>query len=500
MTHTEAIPTTEPEVIAESGDSGRSRPSVSGREVMAGEPLRRLLLVSLGLMCVAVALVFTAVARAPELSIVDEPAHAGHLYTVAHGHLPAKGTKVPAEIRYEWFCHDQAGGVTVTDNGAKIPVVPRAPAAPASPTSWESGAQEYTFGDPPVYYAVTGLLDRAIGPLVPGGHDFITVGRDLGALWLSAAMIVLYLAARRLRISWPYALAAALLVPLCPGVLAASSEVTSDAPAALCGALGLYALARLTVDKRMGLIVPFVLTVLATGTKVINGLPLLAVGAVALALAVTTLWRERDWRRALRPFLVSVCVSAGFLLVFGGWTVYQNHRGTAHWVNPNAHDSIPLKGSRIGDLASNLFGSFQHLTTSYWLEPQVSGESVVVWATVLCVLFCGAPLAVMAISRSWSGGWLLGLGTFVGISAVSLAVEAPVLLSSHEYFQVVSARYAITFLPWTILCLAIVAHRRRLLRTTYVFVSLGMLVVLLAEFGVVNLGPALSSHTSYLIG
>ena len=455
---------------------------------MAGEPLRRLLLVSCTLICVAVTLVFIAVARAPEMSITDEPAHAGYLYDVAYGHIPGKGAMVPAEIRYEWYCHDQAGttGASACTGFDK--------------SSFQSSAQVYTFGDPPLYYLLTGPLARAISAVAPGAHDFISVGRALGALWLAAAMIVLYFAVRRLRVSWPYALAAAAMLPLCPGVLAAGAQITSDTPAALCGALALLALARLTVQKRTGLVLPFLFTVFAAGTKQLNGLPMLIVGGVALVLAAREALAARDWRPALRPFLVAVSIGAGYLLVFLGWDVFQNHRGDPHWVNPNSVDSVPLTGSRIGDFVSNLFGTFQHLTTNYYLQPQVNGETVVIWATLLCVLCCAAPLLVMTVSRSWSWGWLLGLGTFAGISMVALVVEAQVYMANHAFFVIVPARYALSFLPWTVVCLAVVAHRRRLLRTSFLFVSAGLLVVFLAETGLLTLGPALVSRTAFLVG
>lgn len=467
------------------GGGGQS----GGGRTFAGEPMRRLLLVSLALACIAMTVVFIAVARGPQISITDEPAHAGYLYEVAHGHLPYKGQLVPEEIRYEWYCHNQqvsTGAAHCTGFDA---------------STFQTSAQVYTFGDPPVYYAVTGVLDRGISALLPGSHHFIDVGRALGALWLFAAMIVLYLAARKFRVGWKYAFAAAALVPLCPGILAASSQITSDAAAAFCGALGLYVLARILIDKNMGLVVPFLATVFTTGTKVLNGMPLLVVGGVTFFIAAGTLYRDRANRRAaIRPLLVTAAIGFGFVLTYVGWTVFQNHRGSANWVNPNLGNGSPVSGSPAGELLSNLFGTFTNLTTAYWLPASINGETIVIWATLLCVVLAAAPLIVMTASRARSWGWTLGVSTFAGITAVALVVEAQVYTANHEYFVNVSPRYALTFLPWAILCVAVVAGRRRLLKSSYAFVSLGLIVLLLAETGLFTLGPALVSNASYLVG
>ena len=472
---------------ARGGASWRSRLLGKGQAAAVGEPLRRLILVSIGLIVIAITLVTIAVARGPQISITDEPAHAGYMYMLVHGQIPAKGSLLPEEIRYEWYCHDQQAAT-----GSAV-------CTGFNNATFETGQQVYTFGDPPVYYFITGWLDMAVSPLIPGTHNFITVGRDLGALWLFAAMIVLYLAARRFRLAPPYAFAAAALLPLCPGVLASTSQITSDAPSALCGAIALYVLARIIVDKRMGLVLPLLATAFATGTKVLSGMPLLVVGGVTLFLGAAALYR-RDRRAAIRPLLVTASIGLGFALTYGGWTVFQNHRGAAGWVNPNLGSGASLTGSPAGDLLSNLFGTFQNLTTAYWLPSTINGETVVIWATLLCVILVAAPLMLMTASRSRSWGWILGIGTFLGITAVSIAVETQVFVTNDQYFVNVSSRYALTFLPWAILCLAVVAGRRRLLKSSYTLVSLGLLVMLLAETGLFTLGPALASHASYLVG
>ena len=106
----------------------------------------------------------------------------------------------------------------------------------------------------------------------------------------------------------------------------------------------------------------------------------------------------------------------------------------------------------------------------------------------------------MAVSRAGTSGWVLGLATFGGISAVALVVEAQVFLANRQFFAVVAGRYALSFLPWAIACLAVVATRRRLLRSGTTLVAIGLTVLLLSESGLFTLGPALSSHTPFLVG
>ncbi|MEY9908129.1 hypothetical protein ABIA35_004362 [Catenulispora sp. MAP12-49] len=459
----------------------------AGLGLLLGEPLRRVLPIVLVMLAVAGSLVVLVVARAPQLSIVDEAAHADYAYQVAHGHVPAKGGVVDAEIRYEWYCHDLGAAVSSADCAAGFS------------DDFQADAQDYTFGDPPLYYLVTGYLSRALSPLVPGAHDFITAGRVVGALWLFAGMLVLYLALRAFEVERRYACLGAVLLPLCPGVLAAASSLTSDAPSALCGAAALYVLARMIVQGRTGWVLPFAVTALATGTKILNGVPMLVVGGFAVVLAVGA-WRRGDRGAALRTGRMALAVAVAFCLVYGGWTVFQSGRGQAGWVNPNLADSLPLAGSAAGDLLSNLFGTFQHLTTNYWLADNVNGESVVIWATLLCVVLGAAPFALMATSRVRSWSWQLGVGTAVGISAVAVVVETQVFASSGRYFAVVAGRYALSFLPWAIACLAVVASRRRLARSGIAFTGLGLTVMLLATTGLFTLGPALSSRTSFLVG
>src|SRR5262249_12652321 len=217
-------------------------PTPAGRapRTFAGEPVRRLLLVALGLAAFAVTLVMIAVVRGPQLSIVDEPAHADYAYQVAHGHIPAKGSLIAQEIRSEWACHGLGNDRS------------QLPGCGTGSGAFAVGSQDYTFGDPPVYYAITGVLARGLDAVTSGHGQFITLGRSVGAGWLFSAMFVLYLALRKFRVAWPYAAAAAVLLPLCPGVLASTSTINNDGAAAVSGAAALFVLARITAQRNYG--------------------------------------------------------------------------------------------------------------------------------------------------------------------------------------------------------------------------------------------------------
>jgi 4-amino-4-deoxy-L-arabinose transferase-like glycosyltransferase len=104
------------------------------------------------------------------------------------------------------------------------------------------------------------VIARVGDAALPGNSDFITLARLVGSLWLFAAMLVLYLAVRRFGARWQLAAAAAVLIPLCPQVLLASTTVTNDAPAALCGSLAVLMLARIMVQRKLGWVIPALVT------------------------------------------------------------------------------------------------------------------------------------------------------------------------------------------------------------------------------------------------
>src|ERR1035437_5625890 len=136
----------------------------SRREVL-GEPLIRLVVVSCTFLVIAIGLVGIVIHRAPELSIFDEATHADYAYQISQGHVPAKGSTIAPEILKEWSCHG-----SFNNKGLPPCKGPRLDAA-----QYPGLGQNYNFGHPPVYYAITGVIAGAADTALPGDSHFITL-------------------------------------------------------------------------------------------------------------------------------------------------------------------------------------------------------------------------------------------------------------------------------------------------------------------------------------
>jgi Dolichyl-phosphate-mannose-protein mannosyltransferase len=473
--------TTEARPIADETPTGshhRQPEPPGGRRHVFGEPIRRLFVVTLGLFFVAATLGLVSAHRGVQISLIDEATHADYAYQVAHGHIPAAGAVIAQPILREWACRGTATGNQVQPCNSATFDASKFPAA----------GQDYNFGHPPLYYAITGVIARGVDSLV-GGEHFITFARMTGFLWLFAAMLVLYLAVRRFGVRWSIAAAAAVLLPLCPGVLHASSMVTNDAPAALSGAVALYLLAGVLRTGRIGWIAPAVATLFATATKVLNGLPMLILACVLIVLAVARR-RAGDSHAAWRLVLAAAAIGVSFVLVFKGWAIFQSGRGVPNWQSPIAGiTGQRYTGSPIDEILSTTFSGFQ-LVTGYWLQPQLDGETVTLWSRLLNIVIAAAPfLALVTFSRR-SPEWSLGLATLGGMLAYPLLVELQVYVDAGDYFPVVTPRYGMTLIPLALGCLAVVANKLRLVRISAAYAIAGTLVMLLAATGVWALGPA----------
>jgi uncharacterized membrane protein YccF (DUF307 family) len=439
------------------------------------DPRRRIAVVAAVLTVFTAALVIAAAHRGQPLSPYDEATHADYAYRVANFDLPARGSLIAPAIRLEWSCRAaRPSSVPPCDAGAH---------ASAYPLRGEN----YNFGHPPIYYTVVGWSTRAIDVVVPGAN-FVLIGRLLGLGWLLAGMAVLFVALRRFDVPRGYAAAAVALLPLCPGVLHASSTVTSDAGAVLAGAGALFVLSRILVAGRAHWLVPASVTALATATKVISGLPMLAVACVAMIMAVARRRRgETHGARELATTAAAIVIV--FVVVYEGWSAFQGLRGQENWVSPIAGltDRV-IVGAPFDELLSTSFTGLQ-LITSYSLQPQLNGMSVTLWARLLGALVAAAPLLAMLLFVPQSPRWVVGSVTLGGLLAFPLVAEVQVYVQNDQYLPGVVGRYGMSFVPWALACLAMVAAQRRLLGTTLAVTGTGAVVMLFAISGVYAIAP-----------
>jgi hypothetical protein len=448
----------------------------AGRGVF-GEPLRRLLAISFAFLLISVGVVGMAVHRAPQLSPLDEATHADYAYEIWQGHVPASGSTIAPEILKQWSCHG-------TYDGSPSPVPPCDSGGGAA-ASYPGNGQNYNFSHPPMYYAITGVIAGLADAALPGGSHFITLARMVGSLWLFAGMLVLYVALRRLGARWQLSAAGAILLPLCPQVLEASRAVTNDAAAGLSGALAVLMLARILFRRKLGWIIPALVTGFCAATKVLNALPMLSLAGVLVVVAIVA-WRDERRDEARKLALIVLGVLAATVVVYGGWRLFQSGRGLPGWKSPIAGLSDrPVVGAPIGELFGTLFTGLQ-LLNGYYLAPQLRSTWFDIWVRVLAFLVAAAPVILLAITKKRDvERWLAG-AALIGMISYPILVELQVYTSSGSYFPYVPTRYGMSMIPLLLACLVMIAQRRRLNRSILVGVVTGAAVSLAAVSGLLN--------------
>jgi hypothetical protein len=140
----------------------------------------------------------------------------------------------------------------------------------------EGGLSTQTF-HPPLYYVAVGIPARVVAKVF-GLDGLVGVERLLGAVWLGAALCLIYAAARRLGAD-PWITVALLLMVASTGqILYVHSTVSNDATAVFTGALCLWAVTRDKATWRTGALLVLA-GLVAGGTKITNGF---GVGAACL--------------------------------------------------------------------------------------------------------------------------------------------------------------------------------------------------------------------------
>lgn len=421
-----------------------------------------------GVMVFFGAVMLLAIGNSGAVSVLDEATHADYAYQITQGDLPYPGSTMDPEILREWSCRG------TTTSGARLP--PCVGISPAS--SYPAGGQNYNFFHPPLYYAITAVMAEVIDTVRPGPTDFIGNARIVSVLWMWAGMLVMFAAIRRLGLAAWWGVAAAAGIPLIPGLAGAATMVSNDAPAALSGALALWALARILKDENYGWFLPAVLAGFSAGTKALNGLPFIALGLLCLLLAVRA-WRSDNRVRARQAAIAGVAIGSAVAIVYLGWSLFQAGRGDPNWVNPiSSISSRPVVGLPFGELLLPIFGAFGGSLSGFrdfaaGVTPSFGITGYGYWSRLLGWALLAVPLALITITKRGSTARILAVIALALEFAYPHVVEIVTIVSSDRYLPVISKRYGLSILPLLIGCLIVLAERRNARKTLVGFELIG---------------------------
>ncbi|QIZ97965.1 hypothetical protein [Leifsonia sp. PS1209] len=309
----------------------------------------------------------------------------------------------------------------------------------------------------PLYFGITRILAE---PLVFLGVDLVDAGRFVGALWLAAAALFLYLALRRLKVHPVAATGVGLLMIGSLPAYWSNTYISTDATALFAGGLMLY-LATLA-DSRRGYVWFAAGAAFVTLLKVQN---LAAVAAAVFFLIIRAgidAYRTRTSRAGWisRTFadgrtitgIVSVVVSMVLQLA---WTVYSSVSAVGPApdmgkVRPLGITSLILQSGLFIDGSARGVGD----TTTFLKGPGLISNYAVAWVTIAGVI------GLLMVAR-WGGRRAaVAWATFAAavISAPLLSIVTYAALGTYP--DPPPARYGISLIPFFLACAALLLAKR----------------------------------------
>lgn len=310
----------------------------------------------------------------------------------------------------------------------------------------------------PAYFMVTWTLAQ---PLTWLGVGLTDAGRAVGALWLAAAAVLLYLALRRLKVAALPAFGTGLLIIGSLPAYWSNTYISTDATALPAGALMLFLAVRLDLRGR---------------------------GAVwfALGSAFVTLLKVQN--------LAAVAAAAIFLLLRAGIAAYRARSSRWGWIGRGLRDPRALSaiiGVVAGIVAQLLWlglrgatavgpspdmGAVPRLGITQLISQAglflggaaagVGDTGTVLRAPGLVIQLATTWLAIagtiglLIVSRWGRRRAALALGVFLAVilSAPLLTIATYVTLGTYPY--PLPSRYGISLLPLTLGCAALLLPRR----------------------------------------
>jgi hypothetical protein len=440
--------------------SGHDEPSIGIFRTCI--PTIRMLILAL-LVCVVApsSLIAIHIKENPKLSPIDEITQFDYVSRMAQGSMPRLGQfLLPSTLKLL-----SCTGTALVGTGN-----PPCPGS-SNPRRYVGGGYQYEAQQPPTYYAITVPL-RWVGVHIFGMRS-LTAARASGALWVSAALFLLWMAGRLLGLSERRLVAAMLILASAPVVIYQSSIVTNDAPGLFAGAL--MALLGVLAWKSPGKWTAPVLFVSAFVVTTFKLNDILAVFVVSSVLAfqyvscmseqyatvgqLAVPWFQRWWR------------SGGMMLAGGvvatlAWVIINR---SLNLINPKTLPSfgvLRLQPVSLALIARESVSMFSPLTGSY--DPFRTDGSGNTIGTMLSVnlqqitapvieyfLIAGGLAGLFIRDRKWPH-WL-GLSSLLFLYLGGLLVGIG-LWRTYNVDPSVSGRYGLAVAP--LLVLALVAALR----------------------------------------
>lgn len=396
----------------------------------------------------------------PKISPIDELQHIDYTFKVIDGHLVAAGDKFGERAMREEVCR---GIDSEFDK-----VLPDCEAPDLRPSQFQEGGYNTAYIHPPTYYVIGGVIGRAIQE-VAGASSLVSPVRSVGALWLAAAVILMWILMGDFSIPFLARAALIVLVITSPAVIESVSTVQPDGTALAIGAA--MVLATLRWEKgRWHWLVPALIGAFGVLLKITNGI---VVGACVLYLVIRFVEQRLAARNetdaagetgavTLRTRVIPVAgIVAAVVVAAFAWNVVQHSIEKIAGTDLPTNKSYEVDSLKTDAILDSVGDVVTPLRVPYLPRAVNTVATRDAWHVVNAGLFAGTIIGAI-----WAGrrSRLRALG---GATLLMMVVVGPFFtISNFALFGIVyehgiAPRYGLSLVPAAILVTAVCLERSR---------------------------------------
>ena len=320
------------------------------------------------LFCVVLptAVVGNVIQRHSQFSPIDEGAHFDYVERLYSHGIPVMGDRMLTSSLREMACRGTAleGIITPPCDAKKFPY-----------DQWPGGAWQYQSQQPPLYYAVTAPVAKALDVVI--GRGVLGSIRLVSLIWLIGGLLLMWKTALLLGISRLTTAAGLMLVGLAPTVVYYSAIVTNDAAGIFFGALVCYIAALAHVHQRSYAKYAIAIGVAAALSKISCVLPPVIIGAALILVSLQqsegiatlrsvaslrTWWNSSSGKTYARTGTALLVSSVAATLA---WVVYFNVTATIAPETLPTFDVMRAPGFQVTTILNQAMTFFAPFTDSY---------------------------------------------------------------------------------------------------------------------------------------